>query len=69
MAQPESIEATEKGLWKASDTLRSDSELTSNEYFLSVMGLNFLRHPYNRYLAVEVGDRLLPKFMNGELLA
>jgi len=55
MAQLENIEAIEKRLWKAADTLRSNSELASNEYFLPVMGLIFLRHAYSRYLFVK-GD-------------
>jgi len=38
MAQLENIEAIEKRLWKAADTLRSNSELASNEYFLPVNG-------------------------------
>lgn len=53
MAQLENIEAIEKRLWKAADTLRGNSELASNEYFLPVMGLIFLRHAYSRYLAVR----------------
>ena len=53
MAQLENIEAIEKRLWKAADTLRSNSELASNEYFLPVMGLIFLRHAYSRFLAVQ----------------
>jgi len=53
LAQLENIEAIEKRLWKAADTLRSNSELASNEYFLPVMGLIFLRHAYSRFLAVK----------------
>lgn len=53
MAQLENIEAIEKRLWKAADTLRGNSELASNEYFLPVMGLIFLRHAFSRYLAVK----------------
>lgn len=53
MAQLEHIEAIEKRLWKAADTLRGNSELASNEYFLPVMGLIFLRHAYSRYLSVK----------------
>lgn len=53
MAQLENIEAIEKRLWKSADTLRANSELASNEYFLPVMGLIFLRHAYSRYLAVK----------------
>lgn len=53
MAQLENIEAIEKRLWKSADTLRANSELASNEYFLPVMGLIFLRHAYSRYLSVK----------------
>lgn len=54
MAQLENIEAIEKRLWKSADTLRANSELASNEYFLpAVMGLIFLRHAYSRCLAVK----------------
>lgn len=62
MAQLEHIEAIEKRLWSAADTLRANSNYASNEYFLPVMGLVFLRHAYSRYLAVR--DRIaetLPK--------
>jgi type I restriction enzyme M protein len=53
MAQLEHIEAIEKRLWTAADTLRANSNYASNEYFLPVMGLIFLRHAYSRYLAVR----------------
>jgi len=53
MAQLEHIEAIEKRLWSAADTLRANSTYASNEYFLPVMGLVFLRHAYSRYLAVK----------------
>lgn len=53
MAQLENIEAIEKRLWSSADTLRSNSNFSSNEYFLPVMGLIFLRHAYSRYLAVK----------------
>jgi type I restriction enzyme M protein len=59
MTQLENIEAIEKRLWKAADTLRSNSELASNEYFLPVMGLIFLRHAYSRFL--EVQDEIIAK--------
>ena len=51
--QLEHIEAIEKRLWTAADTLRANSNHASNEYFLPVMGLVFLRHAYSRYLAVK----------------
>jgi len=53
MPQLEQIEAIEKRLWKAADTLRANSNYASNEYFLPVMGLVFLRHAYSRFLAVK----------------
>ncbi len=53
MAQLDRIEAIEAQLWRAADLLRSNSELASNEYFMPVMGLIFLRHVYSRFLAVK----------------
>jgi type I restriction enzyme M protein len=53
MAQLEHIEAIEKRLWSAADMLRANSNYASNEYFLPVMGLVFLRHAYSRYLGVR----------------
>jgi len=53
MAQLEHIEAIEKRLWSAADTLRANSNYASNEYFLPVMGLIFLRHAFSRYLGVK----------------
>jgi type I restriction enzyme M protein len=55
MAQLENIEAIEKRLWNAADNLRANSNYASNEYFMPVMGLIFLRHAYSRYLAVKDG--------------
>ena len=53
MYQLEHIEAIERRLWSAADTLRANSEYASNEYFLPVMGLVFLRHAYSRYLTAR----------------
>ena len=53
MSQLEHIEAIERRLWSAADTLRANSNYASNEYFLPVMGLVFLRHAYSRYLGVK----------------
>lgn len=53
MTQLENIEAIEKRLWNAADTLRANSNYASNEYFMPVMGLIFLRHAYSRFLAVK----------------
>jgi len=55
LSQLEHIEAIEKRLWSAADTLRANSNYASNEYFLPVMGLIFLRHAYSRFLAVREG--------------
>ena len=51
--QLENIEKIENRLWKSADTLRSNSNYASNEYFMPVMGLIFLRHAYSRYLSVK----------------
>jgi type I restriction enzyme M protein len=59
MSQLEHIEAIEKRLWSAADLLRSSSNYASNEYFLPVMGLVFLRYAYSRYLAVK--EKIEPK--------
>ena len=62
MAQLENIEAIERRLWKAADDLRTNSGLASNEYFLPVMGLVFLRHAYSRFLTAQSeAEQTLPK--------
>lgn len=43
------IEQFESGLWKIADNLRANSNLASNEYFMPIMGLIFLRHATNRF--------------------
>nr|WP_323782643.1 N-6 DNA methylase [Amylibacter sp.] len=43
----------EKRLWSVADHLRANSNFASNEYFLPVMGLIFLRHAYSRFLRVQ----------------
>lgn len=53
MQQLQHIEAIEKRLWKSADELRAGSELASNEYFLPVMGIIFLRHAFSRFLKVK----------------
>lgn len=47
------IEAIERRLWSSADNLRANSNYASNEYFMPVMGLIFLRHAYSRFLAVK----------------
>ncbi|AFZ43618.1 Site-specific DNA-methyltransferase (adenine-specific) [Halothece sp. PCC 7418] len=62
MTQFEYISGIEKDLWSAADTLRSNSNYASNEYFLPVMGLIFLRHAYSRFLQVKKEiEKDLPK--------
>src|SRR3984893_7311529 len=51
--QLEDLGAIEKRLWTGRDTLRANSNFASNEYFLPVMGLIFLRHAYSRFLRVK----------------
>ena len=46
------IEQLEAGIWKVVDNPRANSNLASNEYFMSILGLIFLRHATNRYYAV-----------------
>ena len=53
MSQFDNIETIERRLWSSADNLRANSNYASNEYFLPVMGLIFLRHAYSRYLAVK----------------
>ena len=43
------LEKFEAGLWKIPDNLRANSNLASNEYFMPIMGLIFLRHATNRF--------------------
>lgn len=49
----EQINNVEKRLWSSADTLRANSNFASNEYFMPVMGLIFLRHAYSRFLKVR----------------
>ena len=51
--QLERIGEIEKRLRTGADTLRANSNFASNEYFLPVMGLIFLRHAYSRFLRVK----------------
>src|ERR1700738_1095768 len=47
------LEKFESGLWKIADNLRANSNLASNEYFMPIMGLIFLRHATNRFYAAK----------------
>ena len=58
----EHIGELEKHLWTGADTLRANSNFASNEYFLPVMGLIFLRHATSRFVKVKEEIELaLPK--------
>ncbi|WP_417239157.1 N-6 DNA methylase [Celeribacter halophilus] len=54
----EHIGKLEQRLWGAADSLRANSNFASNEYFMPVMGLIFLRHAYSRFLKVR--DEIIP---------
>ena len=47
------IEQFEADLWKVADNLRANSNLASNEYFMPILGLIFLRHATNRYYVAK----------------
>ena len=51
----EHVGEIEKRLWSVADHLRANSNFASNEYFMPVMGLIFLRHAYSRFLRVQDG--------------
>src|ERR1035441_10190757 len=54
------IQKFEADLWTIADDLRANSNLASNEYFLPILGLLFLRHATNRYheaLAAIAADK------------
>ena len=58
----EHIGELEKRLWSSADNLRANSPFASNEYFLPVMGLIFLRHALSRFLKIkEEIEVTLPK--------
>ncbi len=58
----EHIGELEKRLWSSADNLRANSPFASNEYFLPVMGLIFLRHAHSRFLRIkEEIEVTLPK--------
>ena len=47
------LEKLERDLWDAADNLRANSKLTAAQYAMPVLGLIFLRHACNRFLAIE----------------
>ena len=51
----------EKRLWSVADHFRANSNFASNEYFMPVMGMIFLRHAYGRFLKVKAEiEKTLP---------
>ena len=65
------IEKFEADLWTIADDLRANSNLASNEYFLPILGLLFLRHATNRYheaLAAIEADKKAGKMPNRKLV-
>ena len=49
----ENIAEMESTLWEAADQLRANSEVTSSEYCMPVLGVIFLRNATNRYDAAK----------------
>ena len=47
----DNLEKLEAELWQAADQLRANSNLSSSEYYMPVLGIIFLRHATNRYNA------------------
>ena len=65
------IEKFEADLWKVADNLRANSNLASNEYFMPILGLIFLRHSTNRYyeaLAAIEDDKAAGKMPDRPLI-
>ena len=65
------IEKFEADLWRVADNLRANSNLASNEYFMPILGLIFLRHATNRYyaaLAEIEGDKASGKIPDRSLV-
>src|SRR6266705_6032161 len=51
----DAIEQFGARLWKRADDLRANSNLASNEYFMPILGLMFLRQATNRYYEAIAG--------------
>ncbi len=65
MAQLENIEAIEKRLWSVADLLRTGSNYASNEYFMPVMGLVFLRDQCEKELDAKSSNLWKGAEING----
>lgn len=57
------LKKIEDELWEAADQLRANSKLTAGEYAMPVLGLIFLRHAFNRFVALlpEIEATLNPR--------
>ncbi len=65
------LDKFEAELWKVADELRANSNLASNEYFLPIMGVLFLRYATNRYyeaLAAIEADKAAGRMPNRPLV-
>lgn len=62
------IRKLERELWEAADLLRADSEVTSQEYCMPVLGLIFLRYAYSRFKFVEADILKDRPIRNGRVL-
>src|SRR5580704_2665319 len=65
------IEQFDADLWKMADSLRANSGLASNEYFMPILGLLFLRQATNRYyeaLAAIQADKTAGKIPDRPLV-
>src|SRR5260370_21138409 len=51
--QGKQLQKLENELWRAADQLRANSNLTTTEYSMPVLGLIFLRHAFNRFEKVR----------------
>jgi type I restriction enzyme M protein len=65
------IQKFEADLWKIADDLRANSGLASNEYFMPILGLIFLRHATNRFYEAEAAieaDKAAGRMPNRRLI-
>ena len=65
-------EKFEARLWKMADSLRANSNLASNEYFLPILGLIFLRHATSCFREAQAAieaDKKAGKMPNRSLVA
>ena len=51
--QQTSLDELEKSLWETADSLRNESSLTSQMYYMPVLGIIFLRHATYRFRLIE----------------